>query len=64
MCVLLATAAAGQAQERLRLYIENAGFPFLDETIALLYRYPNVYVDVSTITCSSPGRCFSTICEG
>jgi uncharacterized protein len=35
---------------RLRLYIENAGFPFIDETIALMYRYPQVYVDVSTIT--------------
>jgi predicted TIM-barrel fold metal-dependent hydrolase len=34
----------------LRLYLENAGFPFLEETIAILYRYPNVYVDVSTIT--------------
>jgi predicted TIM-barrel fold metal-dependent hydrolase len=35
---------------RLRLYLENAGFPFIDETIALMYRYENVYVDVSTIT--------------
>lgn len=34
----------------LRLYLENAGYPFLDEMIALMYRYPQVYADVSTIT--------------
>ncbi len=31
----------------LRLYIETSGFPFLEETIALMYRYPNVYGDLS-----------------
>ena len=31
----------------LRIYIENSGFPFLEETIALMYRYPNVYGDLS-----------------
>lgn len=35
---------------RLRLWLENAGYPFLDEMIALMYRYPQVYADVSTIT--------------
>lgn len=35
---------------RVRLYVENAGYPFLDEMVAILYMYPNVYVDVSTIT--------------
>jgi hypothetical protein len=34
----------------MRVWVENAGYPFLDEIIALLYRYPQVYVDVSTIT--------------
>lgn len=34
----------------LRLWLENAAYPFLDETIALMYRYPQVYADVSTIT--------------
>lgn len=43
---------------RLRLYIENAGFPFIDETIALMYRYPQVYVDVSTITWIIPRPMF------
>lgn len=31
----------------LRLSIETSGFPFLEETIALMYRYPNVYGDLS-----------------
>lgn len=31
----------------LRLIIEASGFPFLEETIALMYRYPNVYGDLS-----------------
>ncbi len=34
----------------LRLWLENAGYPFLEETIALMYRYPQVYADLSTIT--------------
>ncbi len=34
----------------LRIYLENSGFPFLDETISLMYRYPNVYGDLSTGT--------------
>jgi len=31
----------------LRLVIETSGFPFLEETIALMYRYPQVYGDLS-----------------
>lgn len=34
----------------LRLWIENAGYPFLEETISLMYLYPQVYADLSTIT--------------
>lgn len=34
----------------MRLYIEDAGFPFLEDTIALMYRYPNVYGDLSNMT--------------
>src|SRR4051812_25092594 len=33
----------------LRLYVMHAGWPFLDEMIALLYAYPSVYVDVGVI---------------
>lgn len=32
---------------RLRIFIETSGFPYLEETIALMYRYPNVYGDLS-----------------
>ena len=39
---------------KLRLWLENAAYPFLDEVIALMYRYPQVYVDVSTITWGYP----------
>ncbi len=42
----------------LRLYVENAGYPFGDEIVALLYMYPNVYVDVSTITWLIPRTAF------
>ena len=31
----------------LRLAIETSGFPFLEQTIALMYRYPQVYGDLS-----------------
>ena len=42
----------------LRLYLENAGFPFLEEAIALMYRYPNVYAYLSTITWIIPRPVF------
>lgn len=32
---------------KLRIVIETSGFPYLEETIALMYRYPNVYGDLS-----------------
>ena len=32
---------------KLKLFIETSGFPYLEETIALMYRYPNVYGDLS-----------------
>jgi predicted TIM-barrel fold metal-dependent hydrolase len=49
---------------KLRLYLENAGFPFLEETIALLYRYPNVYADISTITWIFPRPIFQSYLHG
>jgi predicted TIM-barrel fold metal-dependent hydrolase len=33
----------------LRIYLENAGWPFLEEVTALMYQYPGVYAEVSTI---------------
>lgn len=43
---------------KLRVYVENAGYPYGEEMVALLYMYPNVYVDVSTITWLIPRTAF------
>jgi len=40
----------------LRIYFENAGWPFLDEMTSVMYQYPNVYADVSTILHLTPRR--------
>jgi predicted TIM-barrel fold metal-dependent hydrolase len=42
----------------LRLWVENAGYPYLEGIIALLYRYPQVYADISTITWVIPRKEF------
>lgn len=34
---------------RLRVYIMHAGYPLLDDLLALLYSHPQVYVDVATL---------------
>ena len=34
----------------LRLFVENSGFPFTQEWIALAYQYPQLYGEVSTAT--------------
>lgn len=33
----------------LRIYLENAAWPFLEEVTSLMYQYPGVYADISTI---------------
>jgi uncharacterized protein len=43
---------------RLRLFMENAGYPYLDETIAIMTQYPDVYADLSTITWVIPRSAF------
>ncbi len=43
---------------KLRIYLENAGYPFLHEMIALMYQYPQVYADLSTITRIIPREAF------
>jgi predicted TIM-barrel fold metal-dependent hydrolase len=43
---------------KLRLYFENAGYPFLDEAIALMTQYAQVYADLSTITWLVPQSAF------
>lgn len=42
----------------LRLFVENAGFPFKEEMIAMMYQYPQLYADVSTITWVIPRTAF------
>lgn len=42
----------------LRLYVENSGYPYLDEMIAMMYQYPQLYGDVSTITWVIPRSAF------
>ncbi len=32
---------------KLRLYVMHAGWPFLDEMVALMSQYPHVYIDIS-----------------
>lgn len=34
----------------LKVFVENSGYPFLDEMTAMMYQYPNLYGDLSTIT--------------
>ena len=43
---------------KLRVYIENASWPFGDEAIALMYTNPNVYADLSTISWIIPRTAF------
>jgi len=38
----------------LRVYLENAGWPFLEETTALMYQYASVHADISTILHLTP----------
>jgi predicted TIM-barrel fold metal-dependent hydrolase len=43
---------------KLRLYLENAGYPYRGEMIAMMYQYPQLYADVSTITWVIPRTAF------
>ena len=37
-----------QKHQNLRIYIENASWPFLEEITSVMYNYPNVYADVAS----------------
>lgn len=43
---------------KLRLFVENAGYPYRDQMIAMMYQYPQLYADVSTITWVIPRAAF------
>lgn len=48
----------------LRIYVENAGYPHLDEMIAMMYQYPQLHADLSTITWVVPRPAFHAYLEG
>jgi predicted TIM-barrel fold metal-dependent hydrolase len=43
---------------RLRVYLMHAGFPMLDDLLALLYAHPQVYVDVGVIVYTQSREAF------
>ena len=47
----------------LRLFVENAGYPFGEQMIAMMYQYPQLYADVSTITWVIPRAAFHDYLE-
>ena len=47
----------------LRVFVENAGYPFLDDMIAMMYQYPRLYGDLSTITWVIPRPAFHRYVE-
>jgi predicted TIM-barrel fold metal-dependent hydrolase len=49
---------------RLRVYIMHAGFPLLDDLLAVLYAHPQVYVDVGAIVFMLPRAAFYRYLQG
>ena len=49
---------------RLRIYLMHAGYPFLEETKALLYVYPQLYVDIGVINWALPRAEFHAYLKG
>ena len=49
---------------KLRLYFENAGYPYTDDAIALMTQYPQVHADLSTITWLIPKTAFDRHLRG
>ncbi|HWT13756.1 MAG TPA: amidohydrolase family protein [Allosphingosinicella sp.] len=43
---------------RLRVYVMHAGYPLIDDLLALLYAHPQVYVDVSALVATEPRPAF------
>jgi uncharacterized protein len=48
----------------LRVYLMHAGYPMLDDLLALLYAHPQVYVDVGVIVFTQPRRAFYRYLQG
>jgi len=49
---------------RLRVYIMHAGYPMLDDMMALMYAHPQVYVDTGVIVWSQPRAAFYRHLQG
>lgn len=45
---------------KMRLYVMHAGYPFIDEMLALMYAHPQVYVDIGVIDWTRPQAEFYT----
>ena len=48
----------------LRVYVMHAGFPLLDDLLAVLYAHPQVYVDVGVIVFTQPRAVFYRYLRG
>lgn len=48
----------------LRIYVENTGYPYLGEMISMMYQYPQLYGDLSTITWVIPRTAFHAYLRG
>lgn len=49
---------------RLRVYLMHAGYPLLDDLLALMYAHPQVYVDVGVIVYTQPREAFYRYLRG
>lgn len=43
---------------KLRIFVENTSYPYADEMIAMMYQYPQLYGDLSTMTWIIPRSAF------
>ncbi len=48
----------------LRIYLENSGYPYLSEMIAMMYQYPQLHGDLSTMTWVIPRSAFYEYLKG
>jgi predicted TIM-barrel fold metal-dependent hydrolase len=49
---------------QLRVYLMHAGYPLLDDLLAVLYTHPQVYVDVGVIVYTQPRPAFYRFLRG
>jgi predicted TIM-barrel fold metal-dependent hydrolase len=49
---------------KLRVYLMHAGYPMLDDLLAVLYAHPQVHVDVGVIVFTQPRPAFYRFLQG